>query len=634
MKRLFCAILGAMLIATFTACSQEAQSGADSSSASSQSSRSSAVDATDVKDGNYDLSFSNRDLDASYDESSAGKITFTDGAAQSEASGVEVSGAQATVKAEGTYIISGSCSDGKIIVEADDTAKIQLVFNNLSLTSSGSPVVVKSADKVFITLAEGSDNTITDGKSYTETIDDTNVDAAIFSKEDLSINGSGKMTVNGSYKHGIVSKDDLAIAGGSISITSASTAVEGKDSVKLKDAELTVTAGTDGIRSTNVDETDTRGFIYIAGGTLNITATNDAFQACSLLRVDGGTFDITTGGGSNEGKTHTDNEFRMDMFSSSSDSEDTDSAKAFKSADTVKINGGTIKINSSDDAIHTNNAVELNGGTLEIATGDDGVHADSALTVNGGEINITQSYEGLEAGEITINDGTINIQASDDGFNAAGGDSADNGRDMFSGDASKKLTINGGYVYVNADGDGLDSNGSLEITGGTVLVSGPANGGNGALDYGTDAKITGGVLIAIGSTGMAESITGEGQCTLQTDIDSQNGGTTCAVTDSSGNIIASLTPEKQYSNVVVSTPELKTGETYSIICGGAVDSADSHGYVSGGKVSGGSTVTSVQLDTENYSNGGNTMGGGMGGGMGGHGGNGFGGGQMNGGFMS
>lgn len=611
MKRIFCAILGALIISTLTACSIGNQS-SESSDTSSGTQTESSVDTSNVKDGSYDLSFTDRDSDSSFDEASAVKVNFSSSAAESESGSVEISGSQVTIKNEGVYILSGTCSNGKVIVDADSADKIQLVLSNLNLTSSGSAVVIKSADKVFITLADGTDNTIADGKTYTETIDNTNVDAAIFSKDDLSINGSGKLTVNGSYKHGIVSKDDLVIAGGTLSVTSASTAIEGKDSVKIKEAEVTVNAGSDGIRSTNVEETDTRGFVYIAGGTLNITAVNDAVQAASLLRVDGGTFAITTGGGSSSGKVHTENDFRMDMFSSSSDSSDTDSAKGLKSADTVKINGGTFNVNSSDDSIHTNNAVEINGGNLELASGDDGIHADSALTVNGGDINITESYEGLEAGEITINDGTINIQAGDDGFNAAGGDNSDS-RDMFNGDASKKLTINGGYIYVNADGDGLDSNGALEVTGGTILVSGPANGGNGALDYGTDATITGGVLVAIGSTGMAETITGSGQCTLQTDIDSQNGGTTCAIVDGSGNVIASLTPEKQYSNVVVSTSNLKTGETYSIVCGGTVEGADSHGYASSGKVSGGNTVTEVSLDTENFSNGGNTMGGGMGG---------------------
>ncbi len=610
MKRLFCAILGALLIASFTACSAGNQNSASTSAAQSDSAEN--TDTSNVTDGNYDLSFTDRDSDSSYDEGSAVKVSFTSNSAESESSSVEISGAQATIKEEGTYILSGACSDGKVVVDADSSAKIQLVLSNLNLTSSGSPLVIKNADKVFITLANGSENTISDGKTYTETIGDTNVDAAIFSKDDLSINGSGKLTVNGNYKHGIVSKDDLVIASGTISVTAASTAIDGKDSLKVKEAELTVSAGSDGIRSTNVDETDTRGFVYIASGTLNITAANDAVQAASLLRVDGGSFTITTGGGSSSGKTHTEKNFKMDMFSSSSDSSDSESAKAFKSASNVKINGGTFKLNSSDDAIHTSNSAEINGGTLEIATGDDGIHADSALTVNGGEINITQSYEGLEAGEITVNDGTISIQASNDGFNAAGGDNTDS-RDNFSGDASKKLTFNGGYIYVNADGDGLDSNGSLEVTGGTILVSGPANGGNGALDYDNGATITGGVLLAIGSTGMAESITGNGQCTMQTDITSQNGGTTCAVTDSSGKVIASLTPEKQYSNVVVSTPALKTGETYSIVCGCTVEGADSHGYASDSTASGGSTVTEVSLDSENYSNGGNTMGGGMGG---------------------
>ena len=613
-KRLICAILSAMLIISFTACSQQSSENtqfegfADSSNTSDDSNYS--VNVSNLKDGKYDLSFTKRDSDASYNENSADKITFTNSSAESSSSLVEISKTEVTIKSEGTYILSGSCDDGKVIVDADDKEKVQIVLNGLDITSSGCPFVVKSADKVFITLADGSKNAISDGSEYTEKIEDTNIDAAIFSKEDLSINGSGSLTVNGNYKHGILSKDDLVIAGGTISVTSASTAIEGKDSLKIKDSDLTVTAGSDGLRSTNIDNTDTKGFVYINSGTINITADNDAIQSSSLLRIDGGNFTITTGGGSESGKTHTERDFGMWMFSPSSDSEDTESAKGIKSADTIKVNGGTLDINSSDDALHSNGSLIVNGGKFEIETGDDGMHADDSLTIEGGTINITKSYEGIEAGEVTVNDGNISVVASDDGFNAAGGNNGGNrGGDMFGSDVSKQLTINGGYIYVDADGDGLDSNGMLVINGGTILVNGPSNNGNGAIDYEISGTITGGTLIAIGASGMAESVTGDGQCSIITSIDSQTEGTTCALVDSSGNAIASITSTKSFNSVVVSSPAIKTGESYTIVCGASVDGADENGYTSSGKISGGSTVAEITMDSENYSSGSGMMGG-------------------------
>ncbi len=617
-RRILCAIISAMIIASFTACGTQSETSTQTSVTETAANQTAAT-SDEVKDGEYDLSFSKRDADSSYDESAAAKITFTDTSAESSSGSAEVSGTTVTIKSEGTYIVSGSSKDGKIVVDADENAKVQVVFNGIDLTSSGSPFVVKSADKVFITLADGTENTVSDSESYSETIGETNIDAAIFSKEDLSINGSGKLTVNGNYKHGILSKDDLVLAGGTVSVKAASTGVEGKDSLKIKDTNLTVDAGSDAVRATNIEDTATKGFVYIQSGTLTLTSENDAVQASSLLRIDGGDVNITTGGGSDNGKTHAEENFgrggRMDMFSSNSDSTDIDCAKGLKAADAIKLEGGSVNINSSDDALHSGNSLTVDGGELQVSSGDDGLHSDTTLTVNGGKINITKSYEGIESGEITVNDGTVIVKSSDDGFNAAGGNNGAERQGMFDSDSSKILTINGGYVYVDADGDGLDSNGVLKINGGTILVNGPSNDGNGALDSGTSCEVTGGIIIAIGSSGMAESLTANGQCSIMTDVDSQAAGTTVALTDSEGNILASITSTKQFNNVVASTPSVTKGESYKIIVGGTVDGADSYGFTNSGKISGGTTAAEFTMDSESYSNGGSRMGGGMGGGM-------------------
>lgn len=624
MKRIYALILCAVLAFTFTACSQENTStnntqkteSTESTAAQTteQTTTKTAATATTLKDGGYDLSFSKRDCDYSYDENGC-KITFSESTVKADNnSATTVNGTDVTIKAEGTYIISGSCKNGSITVEADDNAKLQLVFNGLDLTSTQSPLVIKSGDKVFITLADGSENSLSDGSSYSLTIDDSNVDGAIFSKSDVTINGSGSLSINGNYKHGIVSKDDLVIAGAAVNVNSTSTGIDGKDCVKLKDADITVTSGSDAIRSTNTEETDTRGFVYIDGGSYSLTSSNDGIQSASMLRVDSGTFNITSGGGSENAKAHYNEPMGrgMQMFSSSSDTEDSESTKALKAALSIKINGGEFTLNSSDDALHSNGDITISNGTFAISSSDDGLHADNALTIDGGTINIAESYEGIEGGQITVNGGKIALVSSDDGFNVAGGNDEMVRQDPFASDSSKMLTINGGYIFVNASGDGLDSNGSLTVTGGTVLVSGPENSGNGALDYDGSSKITGGTLIALGSGGMAQSITGDGQCSIMTDISSQGGNTSLALCDSSGNVIASFTPPKQYSNVVVLAPAIKTGESYSIVCGGTVSGADENGFAQSTSVNGGTTVTEITMTEENYGSGG-SFGGGPGG---------------------
>lgn len=609
MKKLFCVLLCAVIVSSFTACSNNT----DSKNSESQSSNLS-VDVTNLKEDNYDLSFTDRDCDFSYDKKGACNVTFSETSAKASSNSASVNKGEVTIGKEGTYILSGKCTDGSVIVDAGDNDKIQIVLNGLDLTSSKSPFIIKNADKVFITLADNSENTLSDASSYELTVDDSTVDGAIFSKADLTINGNGKLTVNGNYKHAVVSKDDLVIAGGTLNVKSKSSGIDGKDCVKIKDADITVNSGSDAIRSTNTDETDSRGFVYINSGTFKLESTNDAVQAVSLLRIDGGDFNITTGGGSANGETHPDSYGKgMDWYSSSSDSTDTESAKAIKSADTIEINGGKLSIDSSDDAIHSNNTVKITNGELEINAGDDGIHADNALTIDGGTINIAQSYEGIEAGKITVNDGNINLVSNDDGFNCAGGSDGDIEQGSFSSDSSKTLTINGGYVLVDSTGDGLDSNGTIEIKGGTVLVSGPENNGNGAIDYEKSATITGGVLIALGSSGMSQSITGDGQCSIMTNISTQSGGTQFALCDSNGNVLASFKSSKSYTNAVVSSPLINTGETYSIVCGGSLSDADSNGFAQSGKISGGSSVAEITMTDENYSEGGGFGGGGHGG---------------------
>lgn len=236
--------------------------------------------------------------------------------------------------------------------------------------------------------------------------------------------------------------------------------------------------------------------------------------------------------------------------------------------------------------------------SCKITFTDASVQSDSenGVAVNGTDVTITKEGTYILSGECS--DGDVEPGA-------------------FNSDSGKSLTINGGYVLVDASGDGLDSNGSLTITGGTILVSGPENSGNGALDYNTSASITGGTLIAFGGSGISQSITGDGQCTIMTDISSQSGDTMFALCDSNSNVIASFNPAKQYSNIVVSSPSIKTGESYKIICGGVIDGADENGFADSGTLTSGTEITEITMSEENYSSGGSMQGGGMRGGPGG-----------------
>lgn len=565
--------------------------------------------------------FTERDLAGTYEESGAVYVTLSGDGIIGETDGVAINGQTVTITAEGTYIFSGTLSEGQIVVDADN-AKVQIVFDNVDITcASSAAVYVKSAEKVFVTLAEGAQNTLRNTDEYVA-IDDNNIDAVIFAKSDLTLNGTGSLTIVSAEGHGIVSKDDLKITGGTYDIIAAGHALSGKDSVRIADGTFILTAEKDGIHAENADDEE-KGYIYIADGDFAITSDGDGMDASNIVQIEDGTFDITAGGGAaNSQKTHESDmpgggmsqnierpegesmsqmgekpdEESMPQMGEKPDGENmpqdttTDesgtSTKGIKAGGGMYLNGGTYQIDSADDSIHSNANITIADGTYTLATGDDGVHADDALTVNGGMITVTESYEGLEGLTVTINDGTIDITARDDGINTAGGtdqsgfgtfgdhfkgmDSADDETEETT-DNEMWMELNGGYIHILAGGDGVDSNGDLTINGGEIYIDGPSDNGNSAIDYGdrSSAYVNGGTLVAIGSSGMAEGMSDSSkQEVLMVKLGEQMEAGDVELTDNEGNVIVSYTALKSYDCVIISTAEVESGATYTLTTSG------------------------------------------------------------------
>ncbi len=552
---------------------------------------------------------------------------------EKSASGVTFDNGVLTISAAGTYALSGELTNGQVVVEAGKEDGVRLILNGVALTCENSaPLYVKQADQVILTLAEGSENTVTDGTEYVfadETEDEPN--AAVFSKDDLIINGAGTLTVRGNYKHAITSKDDLVITGGTLNVTAAGDGIRGKDSVAIRDGVLNIEAGQDGIKSNN-DTDETKGFVVIDGGSFKITAGNDGIQAETVLQTNGGTFDIHTGDGSasQEAKANSgsgqgfggpggglsgEGAFQRGPGSgrnrqNASDGQpperlpdgqlleplpdgqpperpqegaalvtdtavdtaevESDSTKGLKAGTALIVSGGSITIDSFDDALHSNGSAAVIAGELKLASGDDGIHADHILVIDGGTIDISLSYEGLEGAQVLISGGTTKLKSTDDGVNSAGGsDSGRGAQDSFRESGSELLHIVGGSLYVNAEGDGLDSNGDLTIDGGTVIIDGPTGGGNGCLDCDGTLAVNGGLLIAAGSAGMLQ-LPGEtsSQSALSvTFTQTQTAGTEFRLAASDGSQVVSVTPVKDYQAVLISSPDLIQGETYQIDSG-------------------------------------------------------------------
>ncbi|MEJ5198533.1 MAG: carbohydrate-binding domain-containing protein [Anaerolineae bacterium] len=502
-------------------------------------------------------------------------------------SGATVNGTIVTVTKAGTYRISGKLDDGQIVVDTADTKKVVLLLDGADIThATGAAIYVANAEKVVITLAEGTQNRVADGAQYVFPDAQTDEpDAAIFSHDDLTINGAGALTVQANYKNGIVGKDDLKITGGTIIVDAVNDGIRGRDSLAIKDGTITVRAGGDGLQANNDKEAD-QGYIVIEGGTLDITAGKDAVQAETNLTVSGGQLALRAGGGSSVRKT-------------------AESAKGLKAGVDIVITGGTIRVDSSDDAINANNTVTIAGGELILATSDDGVRANSAFTMTGGDLRITRSYEGIESNQIMINDGTIRLVSSDDGIN---GTSATAAGPMPAGPmpgrggpggfeaGDSRLTIHSGYIAVDALGDGIDINGAVEMTGGTLLVNGPTDNFNGALDH-ISFKITGGLLVAVGSAGMAMApdTTSTQYSLMHTFPSVQAAGTLIHVASKDGQEIVTFAPIRSYQSVVVSSPALAQGGTYVVYSGGRSTGTVADGLVTGGRYTPGTQVATYTL---------------------------------------
>lgn len=484
--------------------------------------------------------------DATTNKASSAAVTTTSKASASVSSSEEV----VNIKSGGTYTLSGTKNNIMVTVDAGDE-DVQIILNGVTVKNSKGPALfIRSAGNVQLTLASGTVNTFTDGASYNLIDNGATVDGAIFSRADLTINGNGTMVVNGNYKHGIVSKDDLVIASGTVKVTSKNVGINGKDCVKINSGNITVNAGSDGIRSDNETNAN-KGFVYLYGGTVSITSGNDGIQAQTVIKVENANLTVKAGSGS----------------SSAASSE---SAKGLKAGSDILISGGSFNLDTRDDCIHSDATVSVSGGKYTLSSGNDAVHADTDLGISGSGtvLTVNKCKKGLEGSSVVISGGTVSVVSADDGINASGGEGSSSEFTSSSG----RVVISGGKLNINAGADGIDSKGSIAVSGGTVNVSVAAGDKNNIINYDTTASISGSTFTGFGSAAKQKNFSSASQGSVFVKTGSQNSGSALKVTDADGNTVISAVAPVSYSNVLFSSQTLKQNGGYSLTAGAFIKS--------------------------------------------------------------
>ena len=496
-----------------------------------------------------------------------------------------IQGSKITITSAGTYKISGTLTDGQIIVDAQDT--VRLILSNVDITcSSSAPIYVVNAKKTILVLEENTLNAVKD----TSTGSTAEPNAAIFSVGDLTIFGSGQLNVWGNNNDAIASKDGLIIKSGTITVNSLDDGIRGKDYLIIKDGKITVTSGGDGLKSDNAND-PTRGYVSVENGVITVTSGRDAIEAQSDATVTGGQLTLTAGGGS------------VSTISAGS------SAKGIKALINVTVTNGAFTINSADDCIHSNRTITINAGTFALRTGDDAIHADKLVTINSGTIDVSTSYEGIESTEIVINGGTIHITSKDDGINGAGGNDGSGfrpgapGQGFVAGNCT--LTINGGYIVVTTiygsngqDGDGIDINGPITMTDGYVIINGPTVNSNSAIDWEGSFKMTGGFILGVGSSGMAMTAgpTSTQYALLLNLRNTRSAGTIIHIQNAAGTDILTFQASKTFQSIALCAPSLTKG-SYSLYLGGSSTGTLKDGVYQNGVYSGGTLIRTFTIST-------------------------------------
>ena len=516
-----------------------------SSATATNTAASSSSFSTNVKSGeklDVDTHYSEQDL--SWDTSSETAIDLSNPTATD---GVTVEDGTLTITKAGTYKLSGEYQ-GQIKVETADSDAVRLVLDNANITnSSGAALNVVNADEVILYSASGTTNTISDGADYTATGED-DPDAVVYSKADLTIAGEGTLKVNGNHEDGIHTSDGLVIASGTLEVNAANTGIKGKDYVDILGGTINVTAQQDGIKSTN-DTDEGQGWTRLSNGTVTVNAGDDGFKASRVVEISGGSLTVEQ---SDEGIE----------------------------AQYINVSGGDVNVTSADDGMNASlktsdsESTDSSANTSDTANQQQNNQQQGSLP--GGQQNGASNQQQQGTGQPPTVSGTSQDGTSQNGTTGTGqqgmGQPPQGGMPGGGGGGTFEvvdaaINVSGGNITVNAEGDGIDSNGVTTLSGGTLIVNGPSQGGNAALDTNGDLLLNGATVLSGSTADMFEapstnSTSGYLKLTNSSGFEQ---GSTVQVADSSGKVVANYKVTKSNVQLVlVSSSSIVKGQSYTV----------------------------------------------------------------------
>ena len=514
-----------------------------SSATATDTAASSSSFSTNVKSGeklDVDTHYSEQDL--SWDTSSETAIDLSNPTATD---GVTVEDGTLTITKAGTYKLSGEYQ-GQIKVKTADSDVVRLVLDNANITnSSGAALNVVNADEVILYSASGTTNTISDGADYTATGED-DPDAVVYSKADMTIAGEGTLKVNGNHEDGIHTSDGLVIASGTLEVNAANTGIKGKDYVDILGGTINVTAQQDGIKSTN-DTDEGQGWTRLSNGTVTVNAGDDGFKASRVVEISGGSLTVEQ---SDEGIE----------------------------AQYINVFGGDVNVTSADDGMNASlktsdsESTDSSANTSDTANQQQNNQQQGSLP--GGQQSGTSNQQQQGMGQPPAMSGTSQDGTSQNGTTGTGqqgmGQPPQGGMPGGGGGTFEvidaAINVSGGHVTVNAEGDGIDSNGVTTLSGGTLIVNGPSQGGNAALDTNGDLLLNGATVLSGSTADMFEapstnSTSGYLKLTNSSGFEQ---GSTVQVADSSGKVVANYKVTKSNVQLVlVSSSSIVKGQSYT-----------------------------------------------------------------------